>query len=86
MRVSYQETVFGYHSLKEINAWKIDPKPKAEKKIIPPLQNILKKPISKQKHILKLKSREPEIIQGKYKVDFHGMAKVPSGKNFIMYD
>ena len=67
-----------------MNAVKIDPEAVHKKYIIPPLENILKKPKSKQRHLIHLRTREPQLINGKYKLDFHGLAKKPSGKNFIL--
>jgi hypothetical protein len=52
--------------------------------IVPPLANILAKKPSKKKNILRLKTKKPKLIQGKYKLDFHGLAKCPSSKNFIL--
>lgn len=40
-----------------MNIVKVDPEAKVQKKIIPPLENILKKPKTKQRHIIDLKTR-----------------------------
>ena len=56
MRLNYEEKFKG---TKVMNVVKVDPEAIHKKYIIPPLENILKKPKNKQKHLIHLKTREP---------------------------
>lgn len=83
LRLNYEETIMGSKSIRVMNVIKVDPSCKEQ--IVPPLPNILSKPKKNQKCLLKMKSRQPQLIDGKYKLDFHGLAKKGSNKNFILY-
>lgn len=72
----------GSKSIRLMNVVKVDPASKEE--IVPPLPNILSKPKKNQKHLVKMQNRQPELVDGKYRLDFHGLAKKGSNKNLIL--
>ena len=61
---------------------KVDPESKATKKVA--LEKMLNRPKEKQKHLMHFQTKQPELVKGKYQLDFHGHVKMASGKNFIL--
>ena len=78
----YGTSLFGSQALRKMEAYKIDPEYRKKSKY----SLIQKIEAKKTQGILSLKTKSPQLINGKFKIDFKGKSKIASSKNFILTD
>ena len=81
MTVDYDKNFVGFMGPRAFSATKVDPKAK-KGKYINSLASILER--NERSKLIMMKTAEPTLIRGKYRLDFEGKVRVPSSKNFIL--
>ena len=81
MTVDYDKNFVGFMGPRAFSAAKVDPKAK-KGKYVNSLASIIER--NERSKLIVMKTAEPTLIRGKYRLDFGGKVRVPSSKNFIL--
>ena len=81
LQVNYNKNFVGFMGPRSFSAVKVDPMAK-KGKYLNSLASLLER--NERSKLLEMMTAEPNLVRGKYRLDFGGKVRVPSSKNFIL--